>query len=368
MEVFIIKRRNGLFSQITDLENIKLAILKSSLGKREQRRVRRVLEDMDTYAMRIQELLINKKYKASDYIVKTIQDESNNKQRVIHKPRYFPDQIIHWALMLVLEKVIIKGMYEYSCGSVPRRGTSFGQKTVRRWMDTNRKHTKYCLKMDISKFYPSVDNELLKEAFRMKIKDRDCLWLIDEIIDSATGLPIGNYTSQWFSNFFLQGLDHHIKEKLGAKYYIRYVDDLVIFGNNKKKLHKMRVEIDRYLHSLNLKMKGSWQVFKTASQPVDFLGLRFYPTRTTLRRRNALRIMRRVRKIKKKGRLSEKDASAIVSYWGWLLRSDSYQFYHKHVKPVVSITDAKRTVSNHARIRNRQKRDAARQQPTRTRV
>jgi len=243
-------------------------------------------------------------------------------------------------------------MYRYSCGSIPGRGTSYGQKTLRKWLDRDYKGTKYCLKMDISKFYPSIDNKILKRMFRRKIKDKDCLWLIDTIVDSNQGMPIGNYTSQWFSNFFLEDLDHYIKEKLGVKYYIRYVDDLVILGPNKKKLHKLRIAIAEYLNSIKLNMKGNWQVFKVNIRAIDFLGFRFFRSKTILRKRNALRIRRRIRKIKKKGHLNFKDACAVISYWGWIKRSNSYNFYNKHVKPIVSIGKAKKVVSMYARKAN----------------
>jgi RNA-directed DNA polymerase len=326
--------------------------MKASLGKREQKRVKKVLDNLEYYANKIQKMLINKKYIPSPYAIKTIEDGANKKVRTIHKPNFYPDQIIHWALMLQLQPVIMRGMYEYSCGSVQGRGTSYGQKTLRNWLDKDYKNTKYCLKMDVSKFYPSVNNEKLKEMFRRQVKDKDCLWLIDQIIDSADGLPIGNYTSQWFSNFFLEGLDHYIKEKLGVKYYVRYVDDLVILGSNKRKLHSARRFIAEYLENIDLKMKGDWQVFKVNNRDIDFLGFRFFRYKTILRKRTALRIKRRMAKIRRKGYLNYKDACAVVSYWGWIKRSNSYNFYHKNVKPVVTIKKAKRTVSAYAKANN----------------
>lgn len=251
--------------------------------------------------------------------------------------------------MLQLQPVIMRGMYQYNCGSVPGRGTSYGQKALRKWLDNDRKNTKYCLKMDISKFYPSVDNEVLKQMFRRKIKDNNCLWLIDKIIDSNKGLPIGNYTSQWFANFFLEGLDHFIKENLGVKRYIRYVDDLVLLGSSKKKLHKARAAIAGYLESIHLKLKGNWQVFKVDTRDIDFLGFRFFRNKTILRKRNALRIRRRFRKISKKKALNYKDACAVISYWGWIKRSNSYNFYNKYAKRLVSLSKARRAVSYYAR-------------------
>lgn len=297
----------------------------------------------------IQQMLETQTYMPSPYQVKEIFDGPGQKARTIYKPRFFPDQIIHWALMLQLQPTIMKGMYEYSCGSVPGRGTSYAQKAIRKWLDNDSRGTKYCLKMDIRKFYPSIDTQLLKGMFRNKIKDRKCLWLIDAIIDSSeSGLPIGNYTSQWFSNFFLQELDHYIKEKLQARYYVRYVDDLVILGGNKKVLHKMRCAIAQYLKSIALGMKANWQVFPIRSRAIDFLGFRFYRDKTTLRKRNALRIRRRFERIANKATLTYHDACAAVSYWGWLKRSDSYRFYNHMLKSMLNIRDAKRRIKTYA--------------------
>lgn len=329
---------------------------KASLGKRKQKRVNVILNNMDYYAYQIRNMLINKTYVPTHPQIKTIQDSSNNKTRVIYKPNFYPDQIIHWALMLQLEPIISKGMYECNCGSVPNKGTSYGQNAIKKWLNSDFKNTKYCLKMDVKKFYPSIDNGILKRMFRKKIKDSDCLWLIDAIVDSNEGQPIGYYTSQWFANFFLEELDHLIKERLGVKYYVRYVDDMVLLGGNKKKLHKVRVAVESYLNAINLTLKSNWQVFKTKKRDIDFLGLRFSRNKITLRKRNALRVRRRVRKIRKKGFLYEKDASAIISYWGWIKRSNSYYFYHKCVQPIVNIKLARKVVSVNAKIRTYQSR------------
>lgn len=345
------KRVGHIFEQICELDNIKLAIMKASLGKRDQKRVKRVIENIDLAAIKIQGMLLSKAYTPSPYKIKAIRDGATQKERTIHKPNFYPDQIIHWALMLQLQPIIVRGMYEYNCGSVPGRGTAYAQKALRKWLDKDYKNTKYCLKLDITKFYPSIKNEILKQMFRAKIKDQDCLWLIDTIIDSNQGLPIGNYTSQWFANFFLQELDHYIKEKLGIKYYVRYVDDLVILGGNKKKLHKARIAIAEYLAGIDLQLKPNWQVFKVNCRAIDFLGFRFFRDKTILRKRNALRIRCRFKKIHKKGRLNYKDACAVISYWGWIKRSDSYHFY-QDIKKLVSLNSAKKVVSEHAKARS----------------
>lgn len=345
------KRIGYIYDRICDLNNIKAAIWFSSHGKRDHKFVRPVLDDIEGHAKRTQEMLREKAYVPSPYIIKEICDHSSGKIRTIHKPRYFPDQVIHWALMLQLQPILMKGMYEYSCGSIPGRGPEYGRKHLRRWLDTDYRNTKWCLKLDIEKFYPSVDNEVMKAAFRRKIKDKDCLWLIDTIIDSAHGLPIGNYTSQWFSNFLLEPLDHFIKEQLRIPYYMRYVDDLVLLGPNKKKLHQARKEIEAFLTKMKLRIKPNWQVFMVDKRAIDYLGFRFFRNRTILRKRNALRIRRRFRRIEKKGYLTYKDACAVVSYWGWIKRTDSYHFYHKYCKPIVSLGKAKGVIRTHAKTR-----------------
>lgn len=346
---YSMKRKGFIFEDICSTDNIKLAIMKASLGKRDQRRVARILENIDVAAEEISKILRNKEYFPSPYTIKIIKDGSSGKERKIYKPRFYPDQIVHWALMLQIQPIIMRGMYEYSCGSIPGRGASYGQKALSKWLKSDRAGTKYCLKIDISKFYPSVNNEILKGSFRRIIKDRDCLWLIDTIIDSETGLPIGNYTSQWFSNFFLQGLDHYIKEQLHVKYYIRYVDDGVLLGSNKRKLHSARKSIDAYLSTIGLALKDNWQVFRTNSRPIDFLGYKFYRDRVTLRKRNALRIKRRIKKIARKPTLAYRDACAVVSYWGWIKRSNSYHYYEQHVKPFVSLRKAKGVIRKYGK-------------------
>lgn len=233
------KRVGYLYEKICSVDNIKRAILKASEHKRNRPNVREILNNIDEYACEIQAMLKNHEYAPSPYRISVIHDTCAGKDREIFKPQFFPDQIIHWSLMLQLQSPIMRGMYAWSCGSIPGRGVHYAKKHIERIIRQDRKNTKYCLKMDISKFYPSINKVLLKKSFRRLIKDNEVLWLIDTIIDSTDeGIPIGNYTSQWFANWYLQDLDHYIKEVLHVKYYYRYIDDMVLFGRNKKELHK----------------------------------------------------------------------------------------------------------------------------------
>ena len=163
----------------------------------------------------------------------------------------------------------------------------------------------------------------------------------------------GNFTSQWFANFNLQDLDHYIKEQLKVKYYIRYMDDMVLFHRNKKELHKIRIKIEEFLKKEDLKLKGNWQLFKTESRPLDFLGYRFYRGYTTLRRSNFLRIRRRLKKISKKKELDVKDAAAVISYRGYLKHANSYNYQQKYVRNTVPIKKCKEVIKNASRKYNK---------------
>lgn len=388
------KRKGNFYKSIANLPNILRSIECASLGKTSRRNVAKVLDNDSEYAKRLLTMLVNKTYKPSPYIQKTIKDGSSGKERVIFKPRFFPDQVIHWALMRQLEPILTRKMYAWSCASIADRGIHYGQKHIEKILAKDRKHTKYCLKLDIRKFYPSVDKEILKQKFRKIIKDPDVLWLIDAIVDSSEqGLPIGNYTSQWFANFYLTDLDNYIKQDLKVKHYVRYMDDMVLFSSNKRELHKIKSKIDEFVAKEHLEIKNNWQLFKVDSRPLDFLGYRFYRGYTTLRRSNFLRFKRRVIKIyKKKIKLDEQyeiesnylvekykdkldkrqmkqllsyiernrsknisylDACAVISMIGWVVHSNGYNYIHKYITKYISIADCKEVIRNETRKRQK---------------
>ena len=346
------KRIGNIYEKITQLGNLESAIMHASKGKSKRKNVEKILDSPTYYAMQIQKILKNHTYKPSPYVEMKIQDGARKKERIIYKPQFYPDQCIHWALMLQIEKILFKSMYELSCASLKNRGILYGKRYLDRILVDDRKYTKYCLKLDVKKFYPSIDKTILKNKFRKKIKDRETLWLIDLIIDSADEeVPIGNYTSQWFANFYLTDLDHFIKEELKVKYYIRYMDDMVLFSNNKKELHKIKLAIDDFLSKEHLRLKENWQLFKTDSRPLDFLGYRFYRGYSTLRKSNFLRIKRRAKKISKKNELNFHDAASMLSYAGWLKHCDSYNYQQKYIKPYINYNKCKEVVSNESKKR-----------------
>lgn len=203
----------------------------------------------------------NKDWQPDGYREFWINDGIRKKRRRIAATTIV-SQTFHWVLIKAISPVIMRGMVPHTCASIPGRGAHYGKKFIVRWLQ-DEQNTKYCAKIDISRFYKSIDQEAAKKEFRRYIADETALWLIDTIIDSyPVGLPIGTYTSQWFANWILQRLDHYIKEVLRVKYAMRYMDDIVMFGRNKKELHKVLEAISAYLEPFGLHLKGNWQVFR----------------------------------------------------------------------------------------------------------
>lgn len=194
--------------------------------------------------------------------------------------------------------------------------------------------------MDIRHFFDSIPHDLLKAKLRKTVHDEKMLDLLFRIIDvTEIGIPLGFYTSQWLSNWYLQGLDHYIKEKLHAVHYMRYMDDMVIFGSNKQVLHQMKQAISDYLKAeLGLELKANWQVFRFSyidregnerGRDLDFMGFRFYRTRTILRKTIMYKAARKARKISKKEKATILDARQMLSYLGWIDCTDTYNMYRK---------------------------------------
>lgn len=342
------KRVGYLYEKMCDLSLIRYAIRKAAQGKTYKHYIRKVLQNEEAYALRTQEMLVNESVKLSPNRQITIYDRSCSKERIITVPKFFPDQILHWVVMLIIEPIITKGMYRFNCGSVPTRGGMEAKRYVERALKDEK--IRYVAKLDISKFFNSVKPKYLMSMFRNKIKDEKVLRLINAILKNGGDcLPIGYYTSQWFSNFFLEGFDHYVKEELKIRKYVRYVDDMVLLDTNKRKLHKAIARMDEYLHKIGLKLKRNYQVWKVGSRPIDFVGFRFYQDKTVLRKKIFFRLCRRVRNVRKSGYITVHQAQGILSLLGWLSHINAWKFYKEKIYPYAPKSRLKNIVSNHAK-------------------
>lgn len=347
---------------MADRELIRLAIVNAAKRKKKRNDVQAGLSDIDHHIDIIQRMITDETYIPSPYKTFEIVDGMSGKHRIVSCPKFFPDQVIHWLSILASQEIFMHGMYEFVCGSVPGRGVHYGRKHLKKWIETDKKNTKYCAKLDISKFYPSIDHDALKSALRTKIKDAKILWIFNAIIDSTEkGVPIGNYTSQWFANFILQKLDHKIKEEMHIAHYMRYMDDMVLFGANKKMLHAAVRQVTEELKPLGMALKRNWQVFrvdyvdktgKRRGRDIDFMGFRFFRDKTIMRKKISLRARRIAARISKELNPSFKRAAGMLSYMGWFKYTNSHNFCEKYIYPKINIKQLKEVVRSENRKRH----------------
>lgn len=313
------KRISNLYQKITSIENLQLADTKARKGKLKQYGVRAHDKNREANIQALHEMLINKTYRTSPYTTFKVYEP---KEREVYRLPYFPDRIAHHAIMNILEPIFVSSFTADTYSCIKGKGIHGAAKSLRKALN-DITGTQYCLKLDIKKFYPNVDHAILKQLLRRKIKDKELLWLLDEIIDSADGVPIGNYLSQYFANYYLTGFDHWTKEQKKVKYYFRYADDLVILSDSKEYLHSLFADINEYLLSnLKLNIKGNYQVFPVAKnrsdkhgRPIDFLGYLFYKEHTLLRKSIKQRFARMLRR--------RRNSASIASYYGWAKHCNS---------------------------------------------
>lgn len=329
------KRLGNLYDKIISMDNLRLADERARKGKTHSYGVRVHDKHAEADLLALHEALKAGTYKTSEYSIFTIYEP---KERIIYRLPYFPDRIVHHAIMNILDPVWVSVFTADTYSCIKGRGIQAAADKVRKAIDRDKPGCAYCLKIDIRKFYPSIDHDVLKAIVRRKIKDTRLLKLLDEIIDSAEGLPIGNYLSQYLANLVLTYFDHWVKEVRLVKYYFRYADDIVVLHSSKKYLRELLAEFETYLTGLKLHVKDNKQIFPVAKdhkdrhgRGIDFLGFVFYHNETRLRKRIKQNLCRKVAKLRKRKKplTNEEFKQRIASWWGWAKHSDSEYFINK---------------------------------------
>lgn len=312
------KRKNNLYSQIISIENLHLADAQARKGKGHQYGVRVHLKNEAANIQKLHQWLQDKTFKTSNYTTFPVFEP---KERLVYRLPYFPDRIAHHAVLNVLEPIFTRLFTNDTYSCIKGKGIHKASENLKKALQ-DKAGTVYCLKLDIRKFYPSVNHDILKRQLRRKFKDRDLMNLLDEIIDSAEGLPIGNYLSQYFANFYLTGFDHWIKEDKKVKHYFRYADDIVMLSDSKEFLHGLLIDIKRYLNDvLKLEVKRNHQVFPVEKRGIDFVGYVHFHTHTLLRKSIKKRFARAVKRRPK--------FETIAAYWGWAKHADTKHLIKK---------------------------------------
>lgn len=321
------KRYGNLFSRITDSRNILQAHLNARRGKAHYKEVIMVNQDPEHYCGLIRDMLVSKTFSTSPYILKQIHEP---KERTIYKLPYYPDRIVHHAIMQVLQPIWDRTFIHDLYSAIPGRGLHAGSYRLREFMK-DRMNTQYCLKFDITKFYPSMRHDVLYSQIERQIKCPGTLDLLHEVIYSLPGgvnIPIGNYLSQYFGNIYLSGFDHWLKEDQGMRYYLRYCDDGVILHKDKSRLLGLQKDIVEYLSGIGLTLNRKTQIFPVDVRGIDFLGYRHFRDYTLLRKSSATKLKLRMEYLKK-NREKLPDSfikSSLASYAGWIKHCDCKHF------------------------------------------
>lgn len=350
---------------MTDEKVIVAAWRRLRKGKTKRQEVKEIEADFDNQVKFMQDMIRNtlpeneggeRRPFFTPAVYKAREVCEGGKRRVIYAPN-IREQWLHHIIMRVLEPVFMRGMYRFSCGSVPGRGVHYGRNAVERFIKHSEpRAVKYFIKADIRHFYNSTRHDVLFKRLAATIKDERLLYVLRLCLGNfKKGLPLGFYISQWLANFILSDLDKMVSTCF--KGYFRYMDDLVIFGANKKQLKKLLAMIKKELGGIRLRLKRNYQVCRfdyvkksgITGRPVDFLGFRFYRNRCILRKRvllAATRLAGRIFKRKRAGRgLNYRQAAAMVSYLGWFRWSDTYAVYLNRIKPFVNAGRLKKYIS-----------------------
>ncbi len=340
------KTHKNLFGHIADFDNLWLAHRKARRGKRAKGAVARFELRLEAHLLQLQAELLAQAYRPGGYTTFYVRD---TKRRMISAASY-RDRVVHHALCNVIQPILEATFIADSFANREGKGT---HAAIRRFQSFLQKND-YVLKCDIRKYFPSIDHRVLKQLVRRKIACRRTLWLIDLIIDNSNpqeaidfplpdpgplagpvrrGLPIGNLTSQYFANLYLNGLDHFVKEKLGAKCYIRYVDDFVLLHSDKAVLQGWKAQIETFLQTLGLVIHPTKSRIIPARCGVGFLGQRVYRTHRLLRSQNVRAFWRRLKKNLseyKQNRLSSDKFEARLNSWkGHAQQADTHRLLRR---------------------------------------
>ena len=337
------KRLGNLFPEIASFENLLAAAKDAAKGKRFRDPVFQFNFDLERNLFDLQRDLQEKTYQPGSYKTFVIHDP---KRRMISAAP-FRDRVVHHALCRVIEPVLEP---TYIFDSYANRKGKGSHRALERFKSFARRY-KYILRCDIRKYFPSMDHEILKEKIRRKIKCPETLWLLDTIVDSSNpqepvyhlfqgddlftplerrhGLPIGNLTSQYFAIVYLNDFDHWVKETLGCKAYLRYVDDFALFDNDKDRLVEWKARVVERVEEERLRLHQIKSQIHATRKGCEFVGFRVLPTRVRVGRKALVRAKKRINELKAAYARGEVDLgrvhNSIQSWVAHLRYGDTYR-------------------------------------------
>ena len=288
--------KNSFYNKLT-YENLLKAHQRASIGKNNRLELLKFNVDLETNLYSILKSLKNGTYKLGKYRIFTIYEP---KERII-KCLPYKDRIVQqWYIYEFIKPYIMNKFISTTCACIDGRGTHYAVRLTQQYMRAMKRkyHNYYVLKLDIKKYFYSIDKDILYNIMCEYISDKRLLELTNKFIydnDEKLSIPIGNYTSQYFANIYLDKLDKYIKEKLKIKYYIRYMDDFVILLPTKEECIYMKRKISEYLREkLHLELNDKSRYYPN-KMGVNFCGYRIYETHILLRNRSKKKIKEKIR-------------------------------------------------------------------------
>lgn len=346
-----IMRENLSFEYLYSMGNLTLAWRKARKGKTKK-------QDIIEFEKNLEKNLIALHYelKKSAYFPRPLKTFilRDPKTRKISKS-HFRDRIVHHALINIIGQKFQKSFIHDSCANQIGKGTFFALKRFEKFsrkISANFSRGVFCLKADIKHYFEEVDHAILMSFIKRKISDEKTLILIEKIITNSEkkrervtpnfktekGMPLGNLTSQFFANIYLNELDYFVKHKLKVKYYIRYVDDFVIFHSSKKQLEEIKKEISKFLQEkLKLSLHPQKSRIIPLSRGIDFVGFRIFKNFKLLRKRN-IRTMRKKINLFRRGTIDFRQL--FDSHQGWQAYAQWGNTFNLRSKIKAEIIDA----------------------------
>lgn len=341
------KRHKHLFDQVPAYENLLDAFYKARKGKRNKLDAHQFEAHLEDNLFQLQRELTTGSYQPGPYHTFKIYDP---KERLISAAP-FRDRVVHHAVCKVVMPLFERSFIPDTYANRKGYGTHAAIRRCQQYM----RQYKYVLKCDIKKYFPSIDHEILKGQLRRKIGCSRTLALLDRIIDNSNpqeehlayfpgddlftpherrrGLPIGNLTSQYFANIYLNGFDHFVKEKLRMKGYVRYVDDFVVFSDSKKALHYALEKMEVFLATLRLKVHERKCFVQPTRLGIGFLGQRVFPTHRLLQPANVRRFRRRLGNnlaLLRSGAMTLENVESRLNSWlGHARQADTWRLVQK---------------------------------------
>lgn len=284
---------NNLYEPMLQDDYIKQCFINASKKKKNRNDVREVLENLDEHTELLKKMLTEELFIPDYHKPSIINESSSKKTRRILKPHYKYEQVIHHCAIGQFKPIVMNGLYEFSCGSIPGRGVHYGKKYMRKWLDSYDGKKFFVLKMDVHHFFESINRRILKRKLKEVIRDKRFYRLLCILIE-------------------------HDKIALVAK--------ISVLDKDGKQVTKGRM--------------------------LDFMGFQFHHDRTTIRKSNIEAARRKANHISKQDKISWYNASVMLSYMGLFKHTDTYNYYIDYIKPKINVKKLKRIVSKHSRKEN----------------